>query len=82
MTALKEYARLESTGLWRPDPEAQRREVAISFGDATLVIADSAGRRWPIGRWPPSNAKTPASGRRFSRLIRTPAKISKSLTTP
>lgn len=44
MTALKEFARLESDGLWRPDPEAQRREVALSFGDATLVISDGAGR--------------------------------------
>lgn len=44
MTALKEFARLESGGLWRPDPEAQRREVVLSFGDATLVIADTAGR--------------------------------------
>lgn len=49
MTALKEYARLESTGLWRPDPQAQRREVGISFGDATLVISDNAGR--PLAHW-------------------------------
>lgn len=49
MTALKEYARLESTGLWRPGPEDQRREVALSFGEATLVISDMAGR--PITHW-------------------------------
>lgn len=41
MTALKKYARLEATGLWRPLPDAQRREVAVSFGDATLVLADT-----------------------------------------
>ncbi len=44
MTALKKYARLESVGVWRADEAAQRRDVAISFGDATLVIADMAGR--------------------------------------
>lgn len=49
MTALKQYARLESTGLWRPGPEMQRREVALSFGEATLVISDMAGR--PITHW-------------------------------
>lgn len=44
MTALKEFARLESDGLWRPEAEGQRREVVLSFGDATLVISDKAGR--------------------------------------
>jgi hypothetical protein len=41
MTALKKYQRLESPGLWRPSPEAQRRDVILSFGEASLVIADS-----------------------------------------
>ena len=49
MTALDRFVRLESGGLWRPEPEAQRREVVISFGDATLVIADGAGR--PLAHW-------------------------------
>lgn len=40
MTALSEYERLEAEGIWRPDPEAQRQEVILSLGDATLVIAD------------------------------------------
>ncbi|WP_166417598.1 hypothetical protein [Cochlodiniinecator piscidefendens] len=40
MTALKEYQRLESIGLWRESPDAQRREVVVSFGNATLVISD------------------------------------------
>jgi len=40
MTALSKYDRLEATGLWRADPEAQRREVIVSIGNATLVIAD------------------------------------------
>ena len=41
MTALKKYQRLEATGLWRPAPEEQRREVVVSIGDATLVITDT-----------------------------------------
>lgn len=49
MTALKEYARLESTGLWRDTPDEQRREVGLSFGEATLVITDTAGR--PLTHW-------------------------------
>lgn len=40
MTALTKYARLEATGLWRSSPDAQRREVVVSIGDATLVITD------------------------------------------
>lgn len=40
MTALSKYARLEATGLWRAGPDAQRREVIVSVGDATLVISD------------------------------------------
>ena len=44
MTALKEYERLESGGLWRMTPQDQRRDVIVSFGDATLVISDSANR--------------------------------------
>jgi hypothetical protein len=49
MTALKEYMRLETTGLWRATPDAQRREVGVAFGDATLVISDLAGR--PMTHW-------------------------------
>lgn len=44
MTALSEYALLECTGLWREVADAQRREVIVSFGDASLVISDSADR--------------------------------------
>lgn len=44
MTALSDYEKLESVGLWRPDPEAQRRDVVVSFGEATLVLTDTAGR--------------------------------------
>ena len=44
MTALKEYDRLECTGLWRSGPAAQRREVAVSFGEATIVLTDMQNR--------------------------------------
>ncbi len=49
MTALTEFSRLESGGLWRSQPGAQRRDVTVSFGDATLVISDTAGR--PLTHW-------------------------------
>lgn len=49
MTALDRYVRLESDALWRAGADAQRRDVTISFGDATLVIADGAGR--PLAHW-------------------------------
>lgn len=49
MTALKQYARLESTGLWRDAVEGQRREVGVVFGNASLVIVDNAGR--PLTHW-------------------------------
>jgi hypothetical protein len=51
MTALKGYQRLESTGIWREGPDAQRRDVVVSLGDATLVIMDTSGRalaHWAI----------------------------------
>lgn len=41
MTALDRFARLEGLGLWAGSREDQRREVVVSFGDATLVISDS-----------------------------------------
>jgi hypothetical protein len=40
MTALTKYDRLEATGLWRPDPDGQRREVIVSIGNATIIISD------------------------------------------
>ena len=49
MTALKKYQRLEATGLWRPAPDEQRREVIVSIGDATLVIADLKDQ--PLAHW-------------------------------
>lgn len=49
MTALDAYLRLESTGLWRPSPEAQRRDVYVFLGDASLVITDKAEQ--PLSHW-------------------------------
>jgi hypothetical protein len=40
MTALSEYQRLEAPGVWRPTPQAQRRDVVVSLGEATLVLTD------------------------------------------
>jgi hypothetical protein len=39
MTVLEQYKRLEATGLWREAPDAQRREVVVALGDATLMIS-------------------------------------------
>jgi hypothetical protein len=49
MTALSQYARLETTGLWRMGPGDAGREVVVSFGNATLVLSDSAGL--PLTHW-------------------------------
>lgn len=49
MTALKEFTRLEAAGLWRPSPEAQRRDVIVSLGEATLTISDMQER--VLGHW-------------------------------
>jgi hypothetical protein len=40
MTALRKYQRLECGGLWRETPQDQRREVLVSFGEATLILSD------------------------------------------
>ncbi|TYB87059.1 hypothetical protein [Oceaniovalibus sp. ACAM 378] len=44
MTALKDFDRLESTGIWHAGPDAQRRDVVVSVGDATLAIFDMNDR--------------------------------------
>ncbi|TNF21985.1 MAG: hypothetical protein EP318_05365 [Rhodobacteraceae bacterium] len=49
MTALKQFQRLEATGLWRADEAAQRRDVVVSLGDATLVLTDMTDR--PLTHW-------------------------------
>lgn len=40
MTALNQFDRLESTGLWRPAPGVQRRDVIVAVGKASLVLKD------------------------------------------
>ncbi len=49
MTALKQYEKLESVGLWRETPDAQRVEVYVSFGDTSLVIRDK--NEAPLSHW-------------------------------
>lgn len=49
MTAIKEYQKLESGGLWRARPEDQKREVVLSFGDTSLVIRDRSNA--PLTHW-------------------------------
>ena len=44
MTALDRYDRLETTGVWRAHADAQRKDVVVSLGEATLVLSDTAGR--------------------------------------
>lgn len=52
MTALRKYARLETTGLWRPLPDQQRREIVVCFGESTLILSDprteSALSHWSL----------------------------------
>lgn len=49
MTALSKYKRLEASGLWRASPDAQRCDVVVSIGDATLIISDLRDR--PLAHW-------------------------------
>ena len=50
MTALSKYQRLESAGLWRENAEAQRRDVVVNLGDASLVLSDPRSDM-PLGHW-------------------------------
>lgn len=45
MTALNQYQRLECPGLWREAAGAQRREVIVNFGDATLILRETPSER-------------------------------------
>lgn len=49
MTALRQYERLEASGLWRAAPGDQLREVVVSVGNATLTITDPRDR--PLTHW-------------------------------
>lgn len=51
MTVLAKYQRLECDAVWRASPQAQRQNVFVSLGDATLVIhdgADTALAHWSL----------------------------------
>lgn len=50
MTALSEYERLEAPAIWRKVPDAQRQEVIVAFGDATLVISDDRSAK-ALAHW-------------------------------
>ena len=41
--------RLEALGLWRASPKAQRLNVAVSIGDATLTLTDLSDT--PLAHW-------------------------------
>ncbi len=64
MTALTKYDRLEASGLWRPAPDGQRRDVIVSIGNATLMISDmndQAITHWSLAAVARSNpGKLPA----------------------
>lgn len=64
MTALKDIEKLETTGLWRADADAQRIEVFVSVGDDSLIISDIANTalsHWSLAAVRRRNpGKTPA----------------------
>ena len=43
MTVLAKYQRLEAEGIWRSGTKAQRRDVIVSIGDATITISAANG---------------------------------------
>ncbi|NNF23196.1 MAG: hypothetical protein HKN63_00110 [Rhodobacteraceae bacterium] len=49
MTALTEFERLEAPGLWHPSPDAQRQDVVLSMGDASLIIFDN--KEMALAHW-------------------------------
>ncbi|MEO1138693.1 MAG: hypothetical protein AAFW87_04475 [Pseudomonadota bacterium] len=62
MTALSEYERLEAAGVWRASPDAQRVNVFVSIGDATLTISDM--REQPLAHWSLAAIERANPGRR------------------
>jgi len=51
MTALAEFEKIEAVGIWRADAEAQRRDVIVTLGDASLTLFDMKDRvlaHWSI----------------------------------
>jgi hypothetical protein len=68
MTALEQYERLESTGLWKETADDQRREVIVSFGDASLVLSDHNEN--PLTHW--SLAAVRKTGKNGSAVVFAP----------
>lgn len=68
MTALDRYARLEGSGLWRPDAGAQRRDVAVRLGKASLIIADSRSAT-VLSHWALASVQRENPGRMPARYI-------------
>lgn len=50
MTALDQFTRLEAAGIWRESPDSKRRDVIVSFGDATLILSDPRSEV-PLAHW-------------------------------
>lgn len=46
---LAEYQRLEAEAVWHPSPDAQRRDVIISIGKATITLSTPNGKA--LGHW-------------------------------
>ncbi len=49
MTALRQFEKLEASGLWRETDASKRREVFVSFGNTSLVIRDKTDA--PLAHW-------------------------------
>ncbi len=64
-TALDKYVRLEAEAEWRGAPEAAWQPVYVSFGKASLVIADFDDR--PLAHW--SLAATDECARDGARVV-------------
>jgi hypothetical protein len=50
MTALTEFRRLEAQGAWKETPRANKREVVVSLGEATLTLMDPRSD-CPLSHW-------------------------------
>ncbi|TDL74219.1 hypothetical protein E2L08_16035 [Palleronia sediminis] len=49
MTALTQFDRLEASALWTPPGDAQRRDVVVSLGKASISILDRS--ETPLAHW-------------------------------
>lgn len=67
MTELSEKHRMEAPGLWRAEAEAQRQNVTVSVGDATLVIQSGAGQA--LAHWSLAAVERVNPGERPARYV-------------